>query len=697
MVSRIDPSSVSVPPEVLLSMFSAPPTQEGIMGMEMYDEILSENATDTQRDGDVIVLRCNPPSNGEGYDLSQSWIKTEFSVIKNTKATMREDLVDKEEVAPMEGWPSIGLFSRESLTFNQTPTTLELASGSLDAAQFVDAMLTRPARDLAASAASEGWYRDELDDSPGAHMTFAVDTSTAAGSVQAPDVTAGAAVANDGFIQINIPNSALRAAKIRPSSNGVDASGVPQVIGDLRDGMRCRLTALAGTGANVADFNKKLGGVDMFIRDLSVVSTGGNKFAAKQFLQPDGDGDAGVTKVVFQLSGDGLGLLKNNNAVAVDQYPQFFTVAHAGNSGGTGALTRDINKLAITVFPDDRSYASMRQRRAQDLPLGMNKGRKASRAKWLAGGASGASDTSYPHFTVATQPMNYAWRNNPYLPPGVLAELKLTRNNFNRNLVDYSADGFASKNLTLKIHKVSAMLKRIKYSPQIDSALSIQYQQGSQLKIAGRMHRQFSQRIAEGVQSFVIRSFGQGALARLYAIYFQPDDVASTGTAALPLGGKSVLDLGFESGVYPTSLFMSINGLTYPHRRLETVDDSGVVDMNVNPPAGSTNVPTLNNKATYTRYSGDTSLPYWLFRQSLPDASDPSLTAKQWGDRPIFVIDTSLCESANQVDVVQENTVAELHVTLNKQTTQAMQVCILSYTETLLEIDGSGNVQALDA
>lgn len=687
MVSRIDASSVSVAPNIPLSLFASPPTQEGIIGVDSYEEILSENAVDSTQDGDTVVLRMNPTSAGQGYDLSNSFVKCEFRILKKAKASMREDFLQLENITTAEGFPSVGLFSRESMSFNQTPVNLELASGSLDQAQYVNAMLTRPKRSLAAEADCGGFYRDSLNEGPGAHMRFTIDTSGAAGSGM---VT----VAATGVIQLNPTNAELRAAKIRPSSLAANG-GVPAVLGDLRAGMRCRLEALAGVAGNVTDFNAKIGSLDLFVQSHAF-----NVFPASQFIQPGGDTDADRCNLVFQFSGDHGGALLSNGPGGGGAAPAFFTV------DGTPAITaRNITKVQVTLFPDDRTYASMRQRRAQDLPLGMNLGAMQRRARFLAGSAlSGAAfntddpDQAYPTFSYAYQPMMAAWKDTPYLPPGVLVELKLQRNNFNRCLVDFSPDRSASDNLKLKLTKVSIMAKRVTYSPQIDAALATTYQSGSLLKLPGLMHRLYSQRIEAGSQNVIVRNFSQGTMARTYVIYATPDDVSTVGSGQLPAGGKSVFDLGFESGVYPTVLYGIINGQTYPLRRLEAKDDQAVVDMMVTRAGTGTanNVLALNGHPTYGRYSGDTAVAWELYRAATADSTDPALDCKQWTDRPIYVLDTSL-GPANTVDPVVENTSAEIHLQLNKQVTQAYQINVLSYTESMIEISGSGQVSHSDA
>ena len=66
-------------------------------------------------------------------------------------------------------------------------------------------------------------------------------------------------------------------------------------------------------------------------------------------------------------------------------------------------------------------------------------------------------------------------------------------------------------------------------------------------------------------------------------------------------------------------------------------------------------------------------------------------------DKPLYVISTEFTGEANLVDPMAENSVCELHIQLNKATTRATNVVVLSYTDTLTEIDGSGTVAHSDA
>lgn len=383
---------------------------------------------------------------------------------------------------------------------------------------------------------------------------------------------------------------------------------------------------------------------------------------------------------------------------AINLFLQTNDISVGGAFGGGIA----VNKIRFVILPDDQTMNSMRQRRATDLPLGMNRGALERRQRYLAGGAfggdNGDSADRYQKFSVAYQPfVGPGWKDCKLIPPGVLTTLRLTLNEKSHMLRDYSKNGVASNNLTLKLTKAVLFQKRYRFSPQVDLQLSQQYSAGSVLKLNGKYMRQFTIRQDAGASTFVVRNALASQKAEKYIVWVSPDAYQGPNMPQ----GKSHLDLNWEPGVDVTEMYMVIGQKIYPARRLNIDSNAGAVDMSNDRNAQLT-APTLQlvsgtaaapvNYNTNTRSSADLAQSYWNYRSAVADPSDPALTSKRWSSYPLWVFDTAITNDRGVVDPVQEGVSVELRISTSRPTSVAMKIGIQAINDAVIEITGAGVV-----
>lgn len=601
--------------------------------------------------GDVIEWRAPGVGQGECIVPAESFIYVQGYFKKTVSAPMSDLAVIDEQITTNLGFPNTQMFQRLSLSYNNTQVNTEFQE--MEIAEFVDTCVNRPNRSIAAEGSSGGWYWDELDTSPGASVTVGIHAAAADGTT-----AANAA--------LSVTNSEQIAAGLVPSSNGrVGAAGTsPNIAGDLRCGLRCRIFAVGGTGA--AAFNTKYLGIEMVITQAGIAAGGAQ---TDPYLAPTADDGTGT--VTFQLCAtqDGKGFVQyadTNNCI-----------------------------LTIVVYPDEIMMCNMSQRNPALLPLGMNKGAKARRQRFLAGGAFGTgangAEEKYYHFSVAIRPFASAWRDCRYLPPDVTTMLRATLGKKDHFFRDYSrrtggsSTGPAADNLDLKLTKCSLMLKRLKFSPQVDAALTQRYADGGMVRINNGYVRQYTQRFDSGTTQFTLRSFLQGPRGYRYVLWTAEDAVT---TQAVKQAGSSV-DLTWESGGQDVSeLYMLIGGSkVYPHRRL----DINTAAKSVIPMSDKTTGGTAG--ASNTRSSADTAVPLELLRRACADSTDPIINSQRWEQIKLYVFETSLIDAnSGAVDPIQENSQCEVRLTLNKPTTTPRIIGVVAYNHSCITIDATGVV-----
>lgn len=710
MVSRLDESSISVASaDSPLKMFTTPPTQEDTIDSE-WAEVLATQDVTASTHGDVIEFRVPGVGKGEGWNPSESFVKVEGYWQKGAQCNMREEGLPTEQITTALGFPEVGLFSRCSLALNNTVVNQECTE--YDTAEFVNALMTRPARELAAGDAC--WAFDELYDGPGASMGFTLDATLATSGTVA-NVAAGSSVVGTlggqgvDYVQFGVTNKQLRDALILPSSNAANDSGddtakLPAVLGDLRAGMRCRIFAIgssdgggsAGAGATaLSNFNQK------YVNQTFIIQRGtSTTIPSGPYLRPASDSDTGICHFLLQNASVPI-IPSVNGTPAQTNINTYLPSADIFATPAT-ASTLQITKFRIVIEPDSMTMLDMMRRRATLLPLGMNRGALERRQRYLAGGAFGADGPEkYQKFSVAYQPfVGPGWKDCGYIPPGLGLVLRLTLNDKSHMIRDYSDGGVAGANLTMKLTSARLFQRRQRYSPQVDLALGAQYDAGSVLKLTGKYFRQFAIRSDAGASSFVVRSFLQGQKAEKYIVWVSPDDLQGP---SLPQN-KSNLDINWEPGIDITEIYLVIGGKIYPARRLTIDSQAQVVDASNTrhlTPSGVSGLtpgilpaPTvaLNSIPTHTQSSGDTAASYWNYRSAVSDPSDPAVPLKRWSSYPLWVFDTSLTHDNGVVDPVQEGVSVELRITTSRQTTVPMKIGIQAINDAVIDVTGQGVV-----
>lgn len=639
-ITRIDPESQSITTNFGVSSFVPMPTNEGIINKE-YTEYLALQATDDLTANDTLQFRINALAQGTGQAFvpAESFCLLKFHIEKTAAASMEDVIESLDQIAPVVGWPNVGLFKRCEIKYNGTP--INDSGVDLQQAEFVTSLVNRSKIDMLSEQATSGWAFDQ----------YMGGGACVSGFVQQQDATP----------TITITNASLEDA-------GLDSQNL-NAGGSLQIGQKFRVKAMVAgntTAAIAADFNRLYEHVHFEVgSDLATAGTADNSavtFTVQQAIEvaanPAGNAVGQIATFVADYDSRRRGRRLNTN----------ITTAAGANPG---AMVGAAHPIAVHLVFESTEKDAIRAltKPAYLQPLGRNKGSLIRRSQFLQGSATGAMNGgNYTQFTVAYRfPCIGGFANAKFVPDGTQIDIKLVMNDLERQFRDYSPGGAALGNLSLKIDSAKMMMKTVTMSPNLSSSIESQLSSGDLVRVPCVQVAQYLQRFQGSIRDYTLRSVlgSQGRPFRL--LIWSALDSVTTGNVPR---GMSTLDLNWDTpkfgpstaapgakvlsagGVDVEQLYVVVNGVTYPARRLTQ----------------STNAATATMPYVRDGASQDYAEAWNYYRSICANPESPPLSDADWRSLKLYCVDLLNTDDPSIADPTQSSVNIDVFIRLNQNT-----------------------------
>lgn len=662
-LQQIDAESQAVTTSIGISSFTPMPTNAGVINRE-FEQHLSLQAVDDLKANDVLEFRIPPLSVGSGqcYVPAESYLETSFIIRKQTAVDMQTLQDELSKIAPNLGWPSTGLFKRSEVTYNNTPVTATF--DHMQQAELITQLVNRPRSDLDSEGITGGWSFDRYM-SGGSKVLGAVFALAGGGTVGA-----------DGQIALTTAGLINSAGMGGGIVNAGNTAYLKQP--ELHSGTLCYMRAVSqGAGAGVgttAAFNTAYG--TKLFELTAIAPQAANLNQSQQEYQ-----------LTFKLVASSATTATTNAGAAAARIGTTVVAPFDLQQGGVlpaAAAAGATNTLSVEIMFMSRAQDDARalSKPGYLLPLGQNKGALERSRYWLQGSNSGTATDGYVEFSCKYRfPTVGAFSQCSYLPDGTQIGIKLVLNDLERQFRDYSRNfnaaggdtamgnasrGVALSNIDIKFRSARMMMHKVTLSPSVDSAIQAQFASGDVVRLPCIQTKSYVQRFDGGVNQMVLRSVlgSNGRPARMFI--YSALDSAMSGT--VPRGASSQ-DLVWDAPRYrpigaatgtllPAAaidiqqLYVSVNGQSYPARRLEqNVSHATAVQTNLIEDGSQDYAEAIE------LYKHTCALPY-----------DCALKDYDWKSIKVYAIDFMLQDSLSIADPVQTNVNIDVFITLSDTT-----------------------------
>lgn len=638
-------------PDGPTTAFSTISTCDSVLENDRYVQVRAlSNPKQTSAEGQVMEFAVAGPGSGEYYVLPDShlYLRYRWQYAIDTSAddtaklqaqienTTRPANGKEDQIAPVAGWTSL-LFNRFDMELNGTPVASQMAD--YDLVNWMHQLVTRTGRDIKSKADNEGWQFDERN-------------------LSVPEATGLSLGGKTGALTCTAANPGVWTS---PAAHGF-------VVGDVIQLSGFKLTAAGNVLAAETLWNA-LSGSQFTVLTVPTNST-------------------------FTLTDEGTNPLDTSGYAAALAAPQLMTARKV--------LTNP------TIY--SRQLARIMQSPASKVQFEENLGHVKRKMRYMLGGQQFGAQPAVAGFvdnSVLLQPGAGIWQAADVVPSGVDMKLRFTVNKLRKMLVGSNADALA-KIVGIEFQEAILMLRRVKMSPAQDAAFITNWQ-SSPIKYNQNYIRCQRTTVSSNTnQTIRIRNLLPGPMCNKYVVFFLRDDVANGAPIAatepnyvagvpnpLAISQCTFNDNAATNDIGCSIKFarLTIGSRDYPLRGDDRADNSTSIafgqDSTATFQGGATGVTGVFGKTG----GRDTSVGYQLYVDSLPDPTDPPLTAEQWAqDIQPLVFDTSLTGVPTIADPIAEGVDVQLEIQLTKLTSQPYAVFVVGYQRSCIEVNSDGTI-----